>query len=177
MPSSANFNFDTLKRIIKLPTNWRWDDSNSSCYSAIKSGKEFVHKIVFITSLLLTFFVNGREIIFPFIKNCSIWKPYDLQRAIYEFDTMRPYPGMLDPSLHTYLNVKGSYQTELRSLKCQKVCDQNERHCNNCRLDEKKLKYLKVVQSQTVASLKKRLKANQRRVQRFIVYGKVRSDI
>lgn len=85
---------------------------------------------------------------------------------------MHPCPGMLDVSLHTNLNVQSSYQTELRSLKCRKVCEKNKRQCHNCQVDEKKLKYLKVVQSRTVALLSKRLKSNQRRVQRFIAYGK-----
>ena len=132
-----------------------------------------VQKIVFITSAQLTFFVNGKEVIFPFLKDSKIWKPVDLQRALYEFDTMNPCSGILDPSLHTDLNVKRKYQIELRSLKCRNACDKNERQCHNCRIDEKKLKYLKVVQSRTVASLTKRLKSSQRRVQRFIVYREV----
>ena len=132
-----------------------------------------VQKIVFITSAQLTFFVNGKEVIFPFLKDSKIWKPVDLQRALYEFDTMNPCSGILDPSLHTDLNVKRKYQIELRSLKCRNACDKNERRCHNCRIDEKKLKYLKVVQSRTVASLTKRLKSSQRRVQRFIVYREV----
>lgn len=97
----------------------------------------------------------------------------DLQRAIHEFDTLHPCAGMLDPTLYSYGNVKNPVSTEVRSLKCKRVCNKDEKQCTNCRVDEGKLKYVKITQAQTVASLSKRLKANQRRIQRFIVYGKV----
>ena len=123
---------------------------------------------------MLTFFVNGREIFFPFLKN-KAWDLFTLQRAVNEFDTRNICPGMLDLSLYTQRNArkkcfgKGSWH----SFKCKSFCNKDEKQCVSCRVDEGKLKYLKVSQSLTTASLKKRLKANQRRVQRFIHYRKV----
>ncbi|XP_046459741.1 uncharacterized protein LOC124206121 isoform X3 [Daphnia pulex] len=172
---STSFDFGSLSRVIKLPSNWRWDIVDQSCYTTILSGKEFVHKIVFITDMLLTFFINGREVIFPFLKHDRIWKLIDLQRALYEFDTLHPCPGMLDRSLcsSSCRNVKNSHGTELRSLICKSVCNKDEKQCPNCRVHEGKLHYLKTAQSRRVASLTKRLKTNQKRVQRFILHGKI----
>ncbi|EFX75015.1 hypothetical protein DAPPUDRAFT_323724 [Daphnia pulex] len=142
---STSFDFGSLTRVIKLPSNWRWDIVDQSCYTTIQSGKEFVHKIVFITDMLLTFFINGREVIFPFLKHDIIWKLIDLQRALYEFDTLHPCPGMLDHSLcsSSCRNVKNSHGTELRSLICKSVCNKDEKQCPNCRVHEGKLHYLK----------------------------------
>jgi hypothetical protein len=172
---STSFDFGSLSRVIKLPSNWRWDIVDQSCYTTILSGKEFVHKIVFITDMLLTFFINGREVIFPFLKHDRIWKLIDLQRALYEFDTLHPCPGMLDRSLcsSSCRNVKNSHGTELRSLICKSVCNKDEKQCHNCRVHEGKLHDLKTAQSRRVASLTKRLKTNQKKVQRFILHGKV----
>ncbi|KAI9553656.1 hypothetical protein GHT06_021583 [Daphnia sinensis] len=63
------FRLRLLTRVVNLPSKWRWDTVDHSCYNTIISGKEFVHKIVLITNTLLTFFMNGREFIFPFLNN------------------------------------------------------------------------------------------------------------
>ncbi|KAK4027662.1 hypothetical protein OUZ56_016709 [Daphnia magna] len=169
--STTSFDFDLLTRVVNLPSKWRWDTVDHSCYTSIMSGKECVHKIVLITSTLLTFFMNGREFIFPFLKN-KMWAHIDLQRSLVEFDTLHPCSGMLDHTLYSYRNVKSPLLTELRSLKCKKVCNRDEKQCTNYQIGEGKIKYIKMTQAQTVASQTKRLKANQRRIQRFIVYGK-----
>ncbi|KAK4027605.1 hypothetical protein OUZ56_016653 [Daphnia magna] len=162
--STTSFDFDLLTRVVNLPSKWRWDTVDHSCYTTIMTGKEFVHKIVLITSTLLTFFMNGREFIFPFLKN-RMWAHIDLQRSLVEFDTLHPCSGMLEHTLHSYRNVKSPLLTEV-------PCNRDEKQCTNCRIDEGKIKYIKMTQAETMASLTKRLKANQRRIQRFIVYGK-----
>ncbi|KAI9553703.1 hypothetical protein GHT06_021631 [Daphnia sinensis] len=101
-----------------------------------------------------------------------MWAHIDLQRSLAEFGTLHPCSGMLDHTLYSYRNVKSPLLTEVRSLKCKKACNRDEKQCTNCRIDEGKIKYIKMTQAQTVASLTKRLKANQRQIQRFIVYGK-----
>ncbi|KZS20716.1 Uncharacterized protein APZ42_012513 [Daphnia magna] len=95
-----------------------------------------------------------------------------MQRSLVEFDTLHPCSGMLGHTFYSYRNVKSPLLTELRSLKCKKVCNRDEKQCTNYQIDEGKIKYIKMTQAQTVASQTKRLKANQRRIQRFIVYGK-----
>ena len=171
--TNTSVDFGILTRVVQLPSECQWDSKAQSCYNIIQSGKEFVQKIVLITTLLLTFVINGREFIFPFLNN-KRWTTGDLQRALYEFDTLHPCPGMMDPALYCHRNIKNPLGTGMRSLKCKVVCNKDVKQCSNCRMDEVKLKYFKTTQSQTIASLTKRLKTNQRRVQRFIIYGKVK---
>ena len=171
--TNTSVDFGFLTRVVQLPSKWRWDIEDQSCSIMIHSGKEFVHKIVLITTLLLTFVINGREFIFPFLNKKS-WTTGDLQRALHEFDTLHPCPGMMDPALYCHRNIKNPLGTGMRSLKCKIICNKDVKQCSNCRMDEVKLKYFKTTQSKTIASLTKRLKTNQRRVQRFIIYGKVK---
>ena len=71
-PNLNDFDFGSITRVVHLPKNWRWDSVDHSCYTTIINGKDFVHKIVLLSSLMLTFFVNGREIFFPFLKNSVV---------------------------------------------------------------------------------------------------------
>ena len=168
MSATTSVDFGVLTRVVQLPSKWRWNIEGQSCSTMIHSGKEFVHKIVLITTMLLTFVINGREFMFPFLKN-KRWATGDLQRALYEFDTLHPCPGMMDPFLYCHRNLENSLGTGMRSLKCKIVCNRDVKQCSNCRIDELKLKYLNKTQSQTITSLTKRLKSTQRRVRRFII--------
>ena len=96
--TNTSVDFGILTRVVQLPSEWQWDSKAQSCYTMIQSEKEFVQKIVLITTLLLTFVINGREFIFPFLNNKRLTTG-DLQRALYEFDTLHPCPGMMDPAL------------------------------------------------------------------------------
>lgn len=160
-----------MTRIVKLPDNWRWDAVNKSCYTTITSGNDFVHKIVLITSDHLDFFINGRKVTFPFLINSGTWQAFDLQRAIHEFHGKYPCCGILDLSLYT--TTRTFSVSEFRSSECRSVSNTEDKQCSKCRVHEGKLKSLKVVQSEKVTTLTKRLKAKQRQFQRYNYYAKV----
>lgn len=167
---TTSFDFHSLTRIVKLPDNWRWDAVNKSCYTTITSGNDFVHKIVLITSDHLDFFINGRKVTFPFLINSGTWQAFDLQRAIHEFHGKYPCCGILDLSLYT--TTRTFSVSEFRSSECRSVSNTEDKQCSKCRVHEGKLKSLKVVQSEKVTTLTKRLKAKQRQFQRYNYYAK-----
>ncbi|KZS07306.1 Uncharacterized protein APZ42_029000 [Daphnia magna] len=90
-------------------------------------------KILFIKydRLLLTFFVKKRKVIFPFSSKTRLREPFDLQRALHEFDALHPCSGMMDLSLYSNHHVKNSHGTGWQSSQCKSLCNMEEKQCNN----------------------------------------------
>lgn len=166
--------FGLLSRVVLIPSNWRWNINAKTCETTIITGTMVIHKLVLIRNCSLKFFVNGREVFFPLLKN-KHWTPFDLQRAIGEFDSQNICAGILDLSLFDQKIGKNilSSTGNMYSLKCKSFCGKEEKQCMYCHLHEEQLKYQKLFQSEMIASLKKKIKSQQRRIHRFSHYRKV----
>lgn len=137
-----------------------------------------VYKVVMITSCLLTFFANGKEVFFPSLKT-KFWTLFDLQKAIGHFDSQEICSGVMDLSLfdHKISNKILSSTGIMYSKKCKIVCVKGQKQCVNCRKHEGKLRYIKTSQFQKSAEIHKKLKTKQQRIKRFVNYRKVYHNI